>query len=439
MRASTRPGPAGMAARDAALHLISAVLDRHRSLTDVLDEGLAGTTNPADRAFARLMAATVLRRLGEIDALLAQRLDRPLSRKARPVQHILRLGTAQIAFLGTATHAVVNCGVEQAKACPGRYDKLVNAILRKIAPVDADTGPEDPAINVPDWLWSSWRDAYGSETARHIARAHLREAPLDLSLRDPADTAQWATTLGGTSLAPGHVRLSRAGDVASLPGYETGDWWVQDFAASLPARVLVAGLENPSGAGVADLCAAPGGKTAQIAATGAVVTAVDSDPARVTRLEANLARLRLRATVCTADVAHWRPEDGRRFDAVLLDAPCTATGTIRRHPDIPWLKRPDDIAKAAVTQREMLRAALELVRPGGMLVYAVCSLQREEGKAQIDRVVGDGLARRTPIHENECAGIGVPDDEGDIQTLPHHRAGEGGMDGFFVARLHRPS
>ena len=428
-----------MAARDAALHLITAVLDRHRSLTDVLDEGLAGTTNPADRAFARLIAATVLRRLGEIDALLAQRLDRPLPRKAQTVQHILRLGTAQIAFLGSATHAVVNCGVEQAKACPGRYDKLVNAILRKIAPVGTDTCPEDPAINVPDWLWSSWRDAYGIETARHIARAHLREAPLDLSLRDPADTAQWAATLGGTSLAPGHVRLSRAGDVAALPGYDTGDWWVQDFAASLPARVLLAGLDNPSGAGVADLCAAPGGKTAQIAATGAAVTAVDADPARVTRLESNLTRLRLRATVCTADVVRWQPEDGRRFDAVLLDAPCTATGTIRRHPDIPWLKRPDDVAKAAATQHDLLRAALELVRPGGVLVYAVCSLQREEGKDQIDRLVGGGVVQRAPIREDECAGIGSPDTYGDVQTFPHHRAAEGGMDGFFVARLRRPS
>lgn len=428
-----------MAARDAALHLISAVLDRHRSLTDVLDEGLAGTTNPADRAFARLLSATVLRRLGEIDALLAQRLDRPLPRKARTVQHILRLGTAQIAFLGTATHAVVNCGVEQAKACPGRYDKLVNAILRKIAPVGTDTGPEDPAINVPDWLRASWRDAYGIETARHIARAHLHEAPLDLSLRDPADTAQWAATLGGTSLAPGHVRLSRAGDVAALPGYDTGDWWVQDFAASLPARVLLAGLDNPSVARVADLCAAPGGKTAQIAATGAAVTAVDADPARVTRLESNLTRLRLRATVCTADVLRWRPEDGRRFDAVLLDAPCTATGTIRRHPDIPWLKRPDDVAKAAATQHDLLRAALELVRPGGVLVYAVCSLQREEGNDQIERLVVGGAVHRVPIREDECAGIGSPDTDGDVQTFPHHRAAEGGMDGFFVARLRRPS
>ncbi len=426
-----------MPARDIALCLLVEVLDKHHSLTDALERTSAG--NPSDKAFGRLIASTVLRRLGDIDARLARHIEKPLPRKADAIRHILRIGAAQLIHLDTATHAAVNCAVEQAKAQPGRYDRLVNAVLRQIirTPAASITEEPTPSINTPDWLWQSWRAAYGEETAAAIATAHLGEAPLDLALKTPGQTADWTAALDGTSLAPGHVRLARAGDVTALPGFAEGAWWVQDLAAGLPVRVLshaLAGLENKS---VADLCAAPGGKTAQLAAGGARVWAVDADVDRLARVTDNLSRLGLTAQTITADARNWSPSETGTFDAVLLDAPCTATGTIRRHPDIPWLKRPDDVEQAAALQRDLLTAALRLVKPGGVLVYAVCSLQPEEGADIVNRIVASGGAERWPIARGETDGIAAPDANGDVRTLPCDRTAEGGMDGFFVARLRR--
>lgn len=426
-----------MPSREIALNLISSVLDDRRSLTDVLDRGVRGAekASPADRAFGRLIAVTVLRRLGEIDAIIAERVKRPLPRDAQRVQHVLRIVTAQISFLGTAPHAAVNCAVEQAKRCPGRYASLVNAVARRFAPIPPDR-PVEGKVNLPGWLWESWSQAYGTDAAGRIAAVQRTEPPLDVSIAVPADTARWATALDGEALIPGTVRLPRARDVPTLPGFADGAWWVQDVAASLPARLLLAALDDAPSARIADLCAAPGGKTAQLAAAGATVTAVDADPARLVRLRQNLARLNLTVAVVAADARTWAGEE--TFDAVLLDAPCTATGNIRRHPDIPWLKRPADVTQAAALQRDLLHNAWRLVRPGGHLVYAVCSLQPEEGKRQIAAFLGE-TGRRVPIAAGEVSGLATPDPDGDLQTLPCDQSDRGGMDGFFIARLRKES
>ncbi len=440
-RRKGRSRTAGLPSRDIALGLVRAVLDDQRSLTDTLDNGIASQEKASaeDRAFGRLIAMTTLRRLGEIDAMIAALLQRPLPRKASDVQQILRLAAAQIGFLGTAPHAVVNCAVEQGKRCPGRYGPLVNAVTRRLTPVDDQAQPSDTGANLPDWLWQSWVDAYGQENANRIAVAHLTEPPLDLTIGATDETDRWANVLDGQTIMPGTVRLPRAQNVPTLEGFEEGAWWVQDIAASLPARFLLAPLSDSHGATIVDLCAAPGGKTAQLANTGASVTAVDVDPGRLARVQDNLTRLGLSATLMTSDARTWQPPSGEFFNGVLLDAPCTATGNIRRHPDIPWLKRPTDVAQAAALQRELLQAAWRLVQPGGYLVYAVCSLQPEEGKTQIVDFLAKNDATRAPITPAETYGNVLPDADGDIQTLPYILGDRGGMDGFFIARLRKPA
>ena len=430
---------AGLPTRDIALGLVRAVLDDHRSLTGTLEDGIAGQEKASapDRAFGRLIAMTTLRRLGEIDAMIDALLQRPLPRKALDVQHILRIAAAQTAFIGTASHAVVNCAVEQAKRTTGRYGPLVNAISRRFVSVKEVEPPTDPSVNVPGWLWASWVKAYGPDAAARIGRAHQTEPPLDLTIAPAGDPVQWAETLGGQILIPGTVRLPRAQNVPTLEGFEDGAWWVQDVAASLPARILLASLDSPPTAHIADLCAAPGGKTAQLASTGATVTALDIDPIRLARLGKNLSRLGLSAALAVADARTWQPSDGRLFDAILLDAPCTATGNIRRHPDIPWLKRPADMVQVAALQSELLAAAWRLVRPGGHLVYAVCSLQPDEGKKRAVAFLAEGDAERAPITPAEALGFVEPDSDGDLQTLPFLRDDIGGMDGFFIARFRK--
>ena len=430
---------AGLPTRDVALGLVRAVLDDHRSLTDTLEDGVAGQedTSAADRAFGRLIAMTTLRRLGEIDAMIDALLQRPLPRKAREVQHILRIAAAQTAFIGTANHAVVNCAVEQAKRCTGRYGPLVNAISRRFVPA-TELGPAtDPSVNVPSWLWASWVSAYGPDAAWRIGMAHQTEPPLDLMIAAAGESSRWADALDGQVLVPGTIRLPRAQNVPMLEGFEEGAWWVQDVAASLPARILLASLDSPASAHIADLCAAPGGKTAQLARVGATVTAVDVDSVRLARVGENLSRLGLSADLVVADARSWQPANDQLFDAVLLDAPCTATGNIRRHPDIPWLKRPTDVGQAASLQDALLAAAWRLVRPGGHLIYAVCSLQPDEGKQRAVAFTAQGDVARAPITSAETHGLVEPDLDGDLQTLPFLRDDIGGMDGFFIARFHK--
>lgn len=422
--------------RAVALDLIEAVLARQRPLDDalLLHPGFP-KLEPRDRAFARAMAATTLRRLGQIDAVLAAFLDKPLTGKAKPALDLLRLGACQLLFLKTPPHAAVSTSVDLAQGRGlGPYKHLVNAVLRRVdRQGPALIAAQDAArLNTPDWLWRRWSAAYGEATARAIGEAHLKEAPLDLTAR--ADGALWATRLGAEILPTGSLRIAEPrGLLTELPGFADGAWWVQDAAAALPARLL----GDLGGARVIDLCAAPGGKTAALAAAGAQVTAVDRSARRLERLQENLARLHLAAACVVADAGRWRPE--APADAVLLDAPCTATGTIRRHPDIARLKKEEDVAKMAAVQAGLLEAALDMVRPGGLLVYCVCSLEPEEGPAQIDALRTRGApVEPVPIAPGEIGGLAeLLDRDGQLRSLPCHLAERGGMDGFFIARLRR--
>ena len=420
-------------ARHVALDLIGAVLGRERPLDESIEDNPAmAQLSLRDRAFARLLVATVLRRLGQIDALIGACLATPLPPRAAGVHDVLRLGIAQLLFLHTPPHAAVATSVDlaQSRGFPS-HKGLVNAVLRRLSVEGPDrvAAQDAPALNTPPWLWQSWAGHYGEDAARSIATAHLREAPLDLTLRTNA--SEWCEKLGATQLPTGTVRRAGGGAVASLPGYAEGAWWVQDAAAALPVRLLgdVAGLS------VVDLCAAPGGKTAQLADAGAFVTAVDRSSRRLDRLVANLRRLSLPAATVAADAVTWRPEQPP--DAILLDAPCTATGAIRRHPDVPHLKRPADVARLAVIQERLLRAALDMLRPGGTLVYCTCSLEPEEGPQQIENLLRSGApAERKPL---SAAEMDMPEEmltaEGDLRTLPFHLAEYDGVDGFYGARL----
>ncbi len=434
MARPARPSPPPDA-RATALDLLAAVLGHRRLLDEAFDADPAVARLPErDRAFARLLAATTLRRLGEIDALLARCVETPLPAKAARVRDVLRLGACQLLFLATPPHAAISTGVELLKHGPlAGYSGLVNAVLRRL---DRDgrawAADQDAArLDTPDWLWRSWSAAYGEAMARAIAGANLREAPTDLTVA--GDPAPWAERLDAELLPTGSLRRHGHGDLTQLPGFAEGNWWVQDAAAALPARLL----GDVRGQRVADLCAAPGGKTLQLAAAGARVTAVDRSARRLGRVGENLARLRLEAEVIAADATTWRPDTP--FDAVLLDAPCSATGTLRRHPDGLWLKRPGDVAKLAALQTRLLEAAGAMVAGGGTLVYCVCSLEPEEGVAQVERLLAAGAPfTRAPIRPDEVGGLAellTPD--GDLRTLPCHLADQGGMDAFFAARLQR--
>ena len=420
-------------ARHVALDLIGAVLVRERPLDEAIEDSQAmAKLSLRDRAFARLLVATVLRRLGQIDTLIGNCLASPLPPRAAQVHDILRLGIAQLLFLHTPPHAAVATSVDLAQSRGFLAHKgLVNAVLRRLSVEGADrvAGHDAAALNTPSWLWQSWTRHYGEKTARAIATAHLREAPLDLTLR--AEANGWCESLAATVLPTGTLRRPGGGAVSMLPGYAEGAWWVQDAAAALPARLFgdVAGLD------VVDLCAAPGGKTAQLADAGAFVTAIDRSSRRLERLVANMKRLSLPAATVAADALSWRPE--HPADAVLLDAPCSATGAIRRHPDVPHLKRPADVARLAAIQDRLLRAAIEMLRPGGTLVYCTCSLEPEEGPQRIDGLLRSGApVERRPIRADE---LDAPADwltpDGDLRTLPFHFAEYDGIDGFYGARL----
>jgi 16S rRNA (cytosine967-C5)-methyltransferase len=341
----------------------------------------------------------------------------------------LRLGAAQRLFLDTPAHAAVDTTVRLLDGRLSGFKGLANAVVRKVA---AAAAPANAArINTPEWLWRSWTKAFGDETAATIAAAHLSEPPLDFTVAGDAET--WRDRLAATLLPTGSLRRPIGGDPSALPGFQDGAWWVQDAAAALPARLL--GVT--AGQRAIDLCAAPGGKTAQLAAAGAEVTAIDRSPQRLARLRANLERLGLRARVVEADAATWRPDEPA--DAVLLDAPCTATGTIRRHPDIARIKSAADVAKMAAVQDRLLRAAVEMTAPGGRLVYATCSLQPEEGPERIAALLRDGApVRLDGISALEMPGLSdAIGADGTVRTLPCQWKELGGLDGFFIARLRR--
>ena len=434
--------PPGFPARRIAAEILDGVLRRRRPLDEQLEDRTAHPDFAAlpdrDRALVRALVTSVLRRLGTLRHLLGRRLARGLPADAPRVETALLIGAAQILWLEVPDHAAVDLAVHlvQADRRSARYAGLVNAVLRGIA---RDGAQELAALDVtefdtPDWLMARWVAHYGVETARMIAVANGREPALDLTVASGPE--QWASTLGGRILPTGSVRAQVHGPVSQLPGYADGAWWVQDAAAALPAKLL----GDVRGLAVADLCAAPGGKTAQLAAAGARVVAVDRAPARLERLRQNLARLHLSAETIAADVTQWQAEP---FDAVLLDAPCTATGTIRRHPDIPWLKSEDDIAALAGLQRRLIAQAVELTKPGGVLVYCTCSLEPEEGV----EIVRNLLDRNPNLHRQPISATDVYDHaewltpDGDLRTLPCHLPDAdsrmAGLDGFYAARLRR--
>lgn len=427
-----------LAPRRVALDVLVSCLDKGQPLDDALGrhDGFPGL-DPRDRAFVRLLLATTLRRLGEIDEMLGAMIERPLDGAATAALQVLRLGAAQLLFLGTPAHAAVDTSVRLVEQFQLGYLKgLVNAVLRRISREGvALLGDRDPArLNTPGWLWESWAESYGEETTRAIAAAHLTEAPLDITPR--GDVERWAAELEADILPTGTLRRTAGGYIADLPGFAEGAWWVQDAAATLPAKLL----GDIKGKSVADLCAAPGGKTAQLAASGAQVTAVDRSAPRLTRLQENLTRLQLECAIVEADAAAW---NGGPFDAVLVDAPCTATGTIRRNPDLPWQREPGDLARLTALQTRILNNAAALLKPGGTLVYATCSLEPEEAERQIETLlIRDAKLRRVPIDASEVGGVNdFVSRVGDLRTLPCHLPNDeprlSGCDGFFAARLQR--
>jgi len=435
--ATTSPADSALATRGVALDLLFTVLAKRVPFDDAWDASRSlRALEPRDRAFVRMLVATTLRRLGQIDAAIQGSLNKQGQQLKAVVQDILRLGAAQLLFLGTPAHAAVDTAVELAVARKQHpYKGLINAVLRRLDRERVSILAEQDAgrLNTPDWLWLSWRKAYGTALTRAIVETHLAEAPLDITVK--GGEAAWAERLEATALPTGSLRRASGGQVTELSGFDEGGWWVQDAAAAIPARLF----GDLSGRDAIDLCAAPGGKTAQLAAAGARVIAVDRSDKRLVRLSENMARLGFSAQVTTvvADATEWRPDAA--VDAVLLDAPCSATGTIRRHPDVARLKSEEDVEKLGRIQSRLLYRAVDMLKPGGTLVYCTCSLQPEEGENQITNL----LYRRpemqvVPVTVEEVGGLSdLITADGHVRCTPGHLAEIGGMDGFFAARLRR--
>lgn len=419
------------AARSVAFDILRAVLTKNTPLDDAIavHDGLNKLPR-RDRGFTRSIVGAALRRLGQIDALIESFLEMPLPRQAGAVRDILRLAVAELLFLDVAPHAAVDSAVTltESRGHP-KFKGLVNAVLRRVSREGRERLAEFPVeTNYQSWMIESWQSAFGPETAHAIAEACLTTPPLDISVK--TDPAGWAEKLEAALLPTGSLRREFDGAVTGLPGFEEGAWWVQDAAAALPAHLL----GDIRGKRVFDLCAAPGGKTLQLAAMGAEVLAVDRSPKRLKRLERNLDRLGLVAGVAAADITAWTPP--RKPDAILLDPPCTATGTIRRHPDILHAKGIGDLAKLTTLQFRLLAKATQMLEPGGRLVYCTCSMQAEEGEAQIVRALAELPLERDPVAPEELGGLEkllTPD--GDVRTGPHLYPELGGFDGFFIARL----
>ncbi|WP_062226557.1 RsmB/NOP family class I SAM-dependent RNA methyltransferase [Aureimonas frigidaquae] len=440
LEAETRPG---LPARQVAARLLSAVLASRTSL-DALTDRQNGhpdfrRLDPRDQALVKAILATALKRHGTLDAILAERIDKPLPGNAGLLRNILHVGMAQILFLDVPDSAAVDLAVTHANLDPRtrRFAALVNAVLRRVSRErDACLAASRPRlIDMPDWMVERLLPHYGRERLERMAQAHLNAAPLDLSARE--DPEGWADRLGARLLPTGTLRLrpGTAGTVAALPGFEDGAWWVQDAAARLPARLF-----GPvEGLAIADLCAAPGGKTAQLAAAGAHVTAVELSPNRMRRLQENLDRLKLPVTTLSGDLR--RLSFAAPFDGVLLDAPCSSTGTIRRHPDVPYVKSAEEVDKLAAVQADLLAHAAGLVRSGGRLVFSNCSIDPAEGEGVVDAfLAAHDDFQREPVRSDEVPGLEEAiAQNGDLRTtpdmLPDADAGLAGLDGFYAARL----
>jgi len=428
----------GLPARRAAYAILNDILFQKRNMDEAFArapslEGMEGR----DKAFVRLLVATVLKHGREMDDALAKLLHEPL-RDLKPQQliNVFRLGLAQAVFLKTPAHAAVNTTVELAEAEGVAHHKpLVNAIMRRITREDMQPLPPRDAgkFNTPQWLWDEWMRDYGVEEALEIAAANLGEGAIDFTVKgNPAD---WAEKLEAEVLPTGSLRKTTGGFIPDLPGFAEGEWWVQNAAAAIPAHLL----GDIKGKTVVDLCAAPGGKTAQLAGMGGIVTAVDRSAERIRRLDENIQRLQLSVTTAVADGAVWKPAEP--VDAVLIDAPCSATGTIRHQPDVLWLKDIRDQEKLAALQRRLLINGLDMLKPGGIMVYCTCSLQKAEGEAQTTWLLQQNLpVRLSPITEADMPGLeGLLTPRGELRCLPQHWQDRGGLDGFYAVRFEKLS
>ncbi len=385
-----------------------------------------------DRAFVRLIVATTFRRMGQIDAAL-----KPFVRQ-RPTKLVyaaLQTAAAQVLYLGTPAHAAVGETVAMLKSRGSSkgFANMANAVLRNVVEKGPKlAGAQPPKVNIPGWIRGEWERAYGRQAGRKMSAQLMKDPVLDISVKSDANS--WASRLDGQALGDHSVRLGKIGDVTSLEGFEDGEWWAQDIAATLPVQLLA----DVKGLRVLDMCAAPGGKTMQLVARGAIVTALDKSEGRLERVKENLARTKLTADIICADALEWAPE-GDLFDVVLLDAPCSATGTFRRHPDVLYNKSPKDVANLVRLQDKLLVRAAEFVRPGGVLVYCTCSLMPKEGQPRIDRFLQNVPDfRLIPILE--VPGLALPPEafsEGGLRSLPYYLEDKGGMDGFFIAQLKR--
>jgi 16S rRNA (cytosine967-C5)-methyltransferase len=435
------PPPPGLSARIAAAAALAGILGNGQTL----DERFAADASAGrqigldlrDRALIRSLVTASLRHLGTIRAALAQFLEKGLPKKSGSLEHTLIIGAAQLLYMDVPDHAAVDLAVRAVRADPkaAPFAAVANAVLRNVARArDELRHPADPFIDTPPWLAARWRKTWGPKAAEAIAHMHRCEPTLDITVR--GDAAQWAEKLGGILLPTGSVRVVSHDPVPDLPGFADGEWWVQDAAAAIPARLLAI----KTGERAVDLCAAPGGKAAQLAAAGAQVVALDRSAERLKRLTENFERLRLPVEIAVGDALSF---DAAPFDAILLDAPCTATGTIRRHPDVAWVKRVSDIGALAAMQAKMLDRACTLLKPGGRLVYSTCSMEPEEGEAQIAALLrrNPDMAR-LPVAADEVGGLAdCITGDGDVRTLPLMLPNDeprlAGLDGFFASRLVR--
>ncbi len=420
--------------REAAYLVIKKVLDDGATLDGSIEK-YCREISAQDRAFIRHLTTTTLRRLGQLDRIINHCTKTKFGNTQTQIRHILRLGIAQLLYCEVPAHAAVNTSVTLvAKRAPKKMQYLkntVNAILRRVDRERDELHKKysNTRLNFPPWLLKSWDDRYGAAVVKDILATLLTEAPLDISLKPQCDQQEWAKRLGGKVVSGGSIRISKAGKIAELDGYNEGQWWVQDAAARLPVSLLGAG----TGSRILDLCAAPGGKTAQSAAAGSHVIAVDFSESRLNRLKENMARLNLEVDVVTSDVLTYNPQENHDF--ILLDAPCSSTGTIRRHPEILHTRKKQDVDELAVLQTKMLDHAVSLLNKGGVLVYSVCSMQPEEGPDQIKALLDrHGSLKRKEIKTEELEGLEQSIlESGDVQTLAHHMSD--GMDGFFISRL----
>jgi 16S rRNA (cytosine967-C5)-methyltransferase len=433
----SEPEKPGFQARAAAVKIMSAVIGQKTPLDGMLDDHHG---NPAfsvlslqDRALVRAILNSGLRHLTWIDAIFDSYLDKPLPEGASHLRHILSVAATQILFLDVPDHSAVDIAVEQARRDPrsSRFANLVNALLRRLGREKHDVieGVSKEVSPLPLWYQKRLIATYGTETTKAIGDAFLTLAPIDLTVK--SDPQHWADTLGGTVLPTGTVRLDKFdGAVSDLPGFADGTWWVQDAAAAIPARLM----GDIKGKRVADLCAAPGGKTAQLIVQGAEVTAVEQSTSRIKRMKGNFDRLGLTAEIVNARLEEYEPTE--LFDAVLLDAPCSSTGTIRRHPDVLWTKGVEDIETLAGVQYRLLVSAFDLVRPGGTIVFSNCSLDRLEGEELVEKFLKQQPeVERVPIDKKDWPGLEAAiTDKGEFRTTP---AMLGGMDGFYAAVLRR--